>query len=139
MSRILLVDDDEIIVGIVCNVLADAGHEVRVVAHGDEAIAAVESFKPDLLILDHTLPGRSGRDILRELRAKQAATILPVMMLTSRHGRTLAGIAEIDGADDYVTKPFDPIDLRMRVNSLLVDSTISRRITGSQAMDHKAP
>lgn len=135
MARIMLVDDDDIIVEVVSDALKSAGHSVNVVYHGDEAIKAVAIHKPDLLILEYTLPGRTGRDILRELRTLPVTDNMPVMMLTSRHGLVHSGIAEIDGADDYVTKPFDPDDLLARVEAMLVGVAISRHVTDAAELD----
>ena len=115
--------------------LTQARHEVTIVYRGNEAIDAALSNEPDLLILDYTLPGRTGRNILLGLRTPPCSTNTPVTMLTSHHGRVHSGIAEIDGADDYVTKPFDPADLRVCAEALLVGSKISRRVTQAGAMD----
>lgn len=135
MAKIILVDDDEVVAEIAREVLTQAGHVVTIVYHGDEAIDAVLATRPDLVILDYTLPGRTGRDILRELRTLPCATDMPVMMLTSRHGRVHSGIAEIDGADEYVTKPFDPAELLLRAEAMLVGEAISRRVTRAATMD----
>ncbi|MDY7526243.1 response regulator transcription factor [Sphingomonas sp. 10B4] len=135
MAKILIVDDEDVVTEIAKGVLMQAGHSITIVRHGDEALAAVAASRPDLVILDYTLPGRTGRDILRELRTLPSANDMPIMMLTSRHGRVHSGVAEIDGADDYVTKPFDPADLLARVEALLIGSTISRRVSNASTMD----
>lgn len=129
MARILIVDDDDIIAEIASDALTQAGHVVSVVDNGTDAVEAALTSRPDLLILDYTLPGKTGREILRELRAIPNVNDMPVMMLTSRHGRVHSGIAEIEGADDYMTKPFNTKDLVARVEALLVGVAIARRVT----------
>jgi DNA-binding response OmpR family regulator len=129
MARIIIVDDDELIAEIVTDALRDAGHMVSSVHHGGEAVAAIVESEPDLVILDYTLPGKTGMQILREIRAMPGSVDMPVMMLTARGGRLHIGRADAAGADDYIVKPFDPSDLGARVESLLKGALISRAVS----------
>ena len=134
MARIIIVDDDEIIAEIASDALTDAGHMVSAVHDGYDAMDAITGGDPDLVILDYNLPGKTGMQLLRELRMLPHANDIPVMMLTARGGRLLKIRAEETGADDYIVKPFDPNDLVARVDALLLGSTIARHVSmASQA------
>jgi DNA-binding response OmpR family regulator len=116
-TRLLLVEDEPALArGLGDNFRAE-GYEVRVVARGDEVLAAVRDAPPDLLVLDIMLPGRSGLDVLRELRA--AGATLPVLMLTAK-GDVVDRVVGLElGADDYLSKPFAVRELLARVRALL--------------------
>jgi len=117
VSSILVVDDEPHIREIVGSYLAREGHEVRYAADGDAALAAALDDEPDLIVLDVMLPGRSGFDVLRELRA--AGRRPAVIMLTARDD-VIDRVAGLEiGADDYVTKPFEPRELVARVGAVL--------------------
>lgn len=111
MTYILVADDDEIISEIVTNALADAGHGVGRVKDGDEALAAIRRRLPKLVILDQNMPEMNGRSVLRAMRADRDLAMIPVMMLTSIKGREDERISYFEGADHYMTKPFDPLEL----------------------------
>ncbi|MBN8808677.1 MAG: response regulator [Sphingomonas sp.] len=139
MAKIVIVDDDELVIEKATPALERAGHEVVTVHHGDEAMAAIIDNRADLVILDQMLPGRSGMHILAELRQHPDAVDLPVMMLTSRGTPLHIELADRSGADDYVTKPFDPGGLPARVQALLRGAGISRAArTGAEAPDADA-
>lgn len=129
MARIIIVDDDEIIAEIASDALSEAGHMVSAVYDGTDAMEAITGGDPDLVILDYNLPGKTGMQLLRELRMLPHANEIPVMMLTARGGRLLKIRAEETGADDYIVKPFDPTDLVARVDALLLGSTIARQVS----------
>ncbi|MBE1532517.1 response regulator transcription factor [Actinomadura algeriensis] len=115
-GRILVVDDDPMVADVVARYLARDGHEVTCVADGRTALRTALERPPDLVVLDLMLPGTSGLDVCRRLRA---ASAVPIVMLTALGAETdrLAGL-EL-GADDYVTKPFSPRELALRVKSVL--------------------
>jgi len=117
VAKILLVEDDPAISGNVVDLLESERFAVELVANGKDAIAILEFNTFDLLILDWQLPGMSGPEICRTLRARQDGT--PVIMLTGRG--TIADKEEgfRVGVDDYLAKPFDLRELRMRVKALL--------------------
>jgi len=115
-GRIVVVDDDPTVADVVGRYLVRDGHSVQCVHDGYQALRAVEERPPDLVVLDLMLPGIDGLEVCRRLRARWP---IPVVMLTALGDETdrLAGF-EI-GADDYVTKPFSPRELAMRVRSVL--------------------
>jgi DNA-binding response OmpR family regulator len=117
MTRILVVDDEPHIVEVVRAYLTREGHEVWTAADGDEALALARDLDPDLIVLDVMLPRRSGFEVLRELRA--AGNPAAVVMLTARDD-VIDRVAGLEvGADDYVTKPFEPRELVARVGAIL--------------------
>jgi DNA-binding response OmpR family regulator len=115
-GRIVVVDDDPTVADVVGLYLVRDGHTVECVRDGHEALRRIADFKPDLVVLDLMLPGIGGLEVCRRLREHSP---IPVVMLTALGDETdrLAGF-EI-GADDYVTKPFSPQELAMRVRSVL--------------------
>lgn len=116
MKRVLIVDDEESIIKVVEYALASAGYEVHTAHDGRSAEFVFEQAKPDLVILDVMLPGKSGLDIARDLRAHSN---VPIIMLSAR-GDEVDRILGLEfGADDYVTKPFSPRELVSRVKAIL--------------------
>lgn len=133
MARILIVDDDELLAEAVVEALSRSGHMVSAVHHGDEALDAIRQSEPDLLILDLGLPGASGYQILRQVRQELDAATLPIMMLTGRHGRLPMARSHHEGADDYMTKPFDFDTLISRSEALLASGMMCQRVTRAAA------
>jgi DNA-binding response OmpR family regulator len=117
MARILVVDDEAHITEVVSAYLVREGHQVDTATDGDDAYRLAHSTHPDLLVLDVMLPGRSGFDILRQLRAEGIDSA--VVMLTARDD-VIDRVAGLEmGADDYITKPFEPRELVARVGAVL--------------------
>ncbi len=114
--RILVVDDDATVRDVVRRYLERDGHQVTALDRGTDAVAAVGRLDPDLIILDLTLPDISGIDVCRELRRTSPVPIIMVTALGEEADRVLG--LEV-GADDYVTKPFSPRELALRVASVL--------------------
>jgi len=112
--RVLVVDDEPTVRDVVARYLERDGFVVCEVGDGDEVAAAVETFRPDLVVLDVMLPGRSGLDVLRDLGNR-----VPVILLTARTDETDRVLGLELGADDYVVKPFSPRELVARVRSVL--------------------
>lgn len=115
-QRILVVDDEAHIRELICLYLRQAGFEPIEADNGREAIAVALSGSPDLVILDLMLPDRDGWEVCRELRARSAT---PIIMLTARDAETEKLLGFALGADDYVTKPFQPRELVARVRAVL--------------------
>jgi DNA-binding response OmpR family regulator len=115
--KILIVEDDPHILLGLEEVLKSEGYETSSCNRGDEAVAAVAKFQPSLIVLDVMLPGASGYDICKQLRAKKITT--PILMLTAK-GQEIDKVIGLDlGADDYVTKPFGVRELLARIQALL--------------------
>ncbi len=118
-QRILVVDDDKEIVRLVRAYLEQAGFEVLVAHDGERALHAMRRDKPDLVVLDLMLPDRDGREITRIVRSTPALAKLPIVMLTARVEDTDKIVGLELGADDYVTKPFNPRVVVARVRAVL--------------------
>ncbi len=118
-AHILVVDDEPDISALVAYHLARESYRVRTAADGVEAIRAVETERPDLVVLDLMLPGMSGLDVLGELRRRGETQDLPVILLTARREEKdrIEGLQL--GADDYLAKPFSPQELVLRVGAVL--------------------
>jgi two-component system phosphate regulon response regulator PhoB len=118
-ARILVVEDEADIAALVAYQLAHAGYQVRTASTGREALRAVESDPPDLVVLDLMLPEVSGIDVLRTLRTRKETEGTPVIVLTSRKDEEdrLRGF-EL-GADDYIAKPFSPKEVVLRAKAVL--------------------
>lgn len=118
-ARILVVDDEPDITALVAYHLARAGFRVKTAATGLEALDAVRADPPDLVVLDLMLPGRGGLDVLADLRRRDETRDVGVILLTARREEVdrIKGLAE--GADDYLTKPFSPDELVLRVKAVL--------------------
>lgn len=120
MAKVLVVDDEPNIVLSLEFLMEQAGFEVVTAEDGEQALARVNDTQPDLLLLDISLPGMSGFDVLERLRSEAATAHLIIIMLTA-HGRDVErekGMAL--GADDYITKPFSTQALVEKVKALLV-------------------
>jgi DNA-binding response OmpR family regulator len=118
MSRILVVEDDRDIAGLVRMYLERAGHTVQLLFSGDEVVQHVGSARPDVLILDLMLPGLDGLTICRALRGNPATDEIPIIMLSAKAGESDRVHGLELGADDYVTKPFSPKELVARVDAV---------------------
>ena len=115
--KVLIVEDDPHILLGLEEVLKSDGFDVAVCNRGDQAIEAVKKQRPTLIVLDVMLPGLSGYDICKELRARKVAT--PILMLTAK-GQEIDKVLGLElGADDYVTKPFGVRELLARIHALL--------------------
>lgn len=119
MAHIILADDDELLCDLVQFKLSAAGHRVQIVTDGQLALEAVTDKKPDLLILDSMMPVLSGPQLLSRLKASPVTASIPVIMLTARKARDDVVSALEAGADDYITKPFIPEELSLRVRAVL--------------------
>jgi two-component system, OmpR family, phosphate regulon response regulator PhoB len=119
-SRVLIVDDDQRVRTVVSWQLEAEGFTVTEAADGAAALAQIERDRPDLVVLDLSLPGVGGLDVLRRVRgADGAGAALPVIVLSGRSGETDRIIGLDLGADDYLVKPFSPGELAARVRSVL--------------------
>lgn len=118
--RLLVVDDDIRIRRALQRAIAARGYDVALAATGEEALALASEAPPDMVILDMALPGISGLDVCRELRTW---TQIPILVLSVHDGSDDKVAALDEGADDYLTKPFDTPELLARIRSHLRRST----------------
>jgi two-component system phosphate regulon response regulator PhoB len=118
-QRVLVVDDEPDITGLVAYHLAKAGYRVITAANGSEALKSARAQRPDLVVLDLMLPGLSGYDVLGELRRREETRDVGVILLTARKEEPdrIKGLSL--GADDYLAKPFSPQELVLRVGAVL--------------------
>jgi two-component system phosphate regulon response regulator PhoB len=139
--RILVVEDEEALSLLLAYNLESEGFAVECVERGDEADMRLLENPPDLVILDWMLPGVSGLEICRRMRARQATRSLPVIMLTARgeESERIRGLST--GADDYIVKPFSVPELVARVRALLrrasPDRVASRLSAGNLELDRE--
>ena len=118
-QRILVVDDEPDLLELVRVNLAQAGFEVETASTGRNALDCVRRSAPDLVVLDLMLPDVPGTDVCRELRSDPEFARLPIIMLTARADEVDRVVGFELGADDYVTKPFSPRELTLRVRAIL--------------------
>src|SRR5437588_2586294 len=116
-ETILVVDDDPTVSDVVRRYLERAGYSVTLAGDGRDALAAYERVRPDLVVLDLMLPGIDGLEVCRRLRSSPAG--VPIVMLTALGEEADRVLGLQLGADDYVTKPFSPRELVLRVQSVL--------------------
>jgi len=116
---ILVVEDEDSISSIIKYNLKKAGFMVVVLDNGNDALRYIQDNTPDLVLLDWMLPGMSGVDICKAIRENPATTNLPIIMLSAK-GEEIDKITGLErGADDYITKPFSPVELSARINAVL--------------------
>ena len=129
-ERILVVDDEPDIVALVAYHLAKSGYTVSTATTGPEALAVARRDKPSLIVLDLMLPGLSGLEVMEELRGDTSTSRIAVLMLTARREESdrIKGLTL--GADDYLTKPFSPQELVLRVGAILRRVKAGREETG---------
>ncbi|MFP7571108.1 response regulator transcription factor [Marivita sp. S2033] len=117
-KQVLLIEDEPNIIEAISFILSRDGWVVKTHSNGADAVNAVRDRKPDVVILDVMLPGKSGYDILRELRADPMTEALPVLMLTARGQTKDREIAERAGCDAFMSKPFSNADMLDTVRAL---------------------
>lgn len=117
--RILIVDDEPNIVISLEFLMKKEGFEVAVAGDGDEALAKVAGFNPDLMLLDVMMPKKSGFEVCEALRADPARAALKIVMLTAKGRDTEVAKGLALGADAYITKPFSTKDLVLKVKEML--------------------
>ena len=117
--RILIVEDEPSIAELIAINLAHAGYEVQRAMQTDLALTMMKEQLPSLVILDWMLPGKSGVQFAKELRANEKTKSLPILMLTAKSEESDKVLGLDSGADDYVTKPFSPKELVARVRAIL--------------------
>src|SRR3989442_258550 len=118
-ATVLVIDDDEQIRRLIVRLLRPMGHAVEEAASAEEGLEKMRAAPPDLVLLDMQLPGRSGHDVLTEIRADARTRLVPVVMITGAATHELKLKAIQAGVTDFVAKPFSPEELAARVRALL--------------------
>ncbi len=116
-GRVFLLDDDELIVSVLAKALKKEGYEMYAETETDSVINKIRSWAPDIVVLDITMPGRSGMDILQEIRSSEINT--QVVMLTADDTAETAARAMKLGAVDYVTKPFNMDEVKIVISNII--------------------
>ena len=119
MAHILVVDDDELIAELASEILLAAGHACGWVTSGEEALKLLAWKRPDLVLLDQDMPGMSGAQVLRQIRASAQLYDLPVIMFTAISGARDEEQALYNGAQDYIRKPFDSQFMLLKIKQVL--------------------
>ncbi len=119
-KRVLIIEDEPNIIEAISLILSRDGWHVDSHSNGHDAVSVVQARAPDLVILDVMLPGRSGYEILTDLRAQPETRDLPVLMLTARGQARDRELAERAGASRFMTKPFSNADVIEALNALVV-------------------
>jgi two-component system, OmpR family, alkaline phosphatase synthesis response regulator PhoP len=136
MIKVLVIDDEANILRIVRDYLEQSGYQVLTAFTAETGLHTLRHEMPDLLVLDLGLPDQDGWDLTRQIRSDRQLANIPIIMLTARVGESDRIIGLELGADDYITKPFNPREVVARVRAVLrraspVKSTITRRITNA--------
>jgi two-component system, OmpR family, phosphate regulon response regulator PhoB len=118
-TTVLLCDDEEVLRQLVRATLGNGEYSIVEAADGDESLELARETHPNLIVLDMMMPGRSGLEVLRELRADPEISATPVIMLTARARESDREEAVAAGADRYLAKPFSPLELLSVVEDLL--------------------
>ncbi|MFI8668173.1 response regulator transcription factor [Qipengyuania sp. NPDC077410] len=138
MPRIIVAEDDEIVAEIVRDTLIQAGHAVGVVQDGAAALDVIRAKRPDMVILDCSLPSMTGVQIVRQMRIDYDLWEIPALMLTARVSASDEDLAMYAGADEYMRKPFDPKKLLATVDVLLTEAldrkALEKRPAGARAI-----
>ena len=124
--RLLIVEDDKMVQALLAAYLVREGFSISLAETGKEMLACVDSEKIDLILLDLGLPDEDGLTLARQVRARSQT---PIIVLTARHNKSDRLAALEVGADDYMTKPFDPEELILRIRNLLGRTTTSDQDT----------
>jgi CheY-like chemotaxis protein len=120
-AKILICDNEDVLRALVRAALGTSGYELVEARDGDEAISVARSERPDLIVLDMMMPGRSGLDVLAEVRGDPTLAGIKVIMLTARTQAADRDAAAKAGSDAFLAKPFSPLGLAALVEKLLAD------------------
>ncbi len=120
-KRVLIVDDEPNIVTALEFLLQRSGYEVRVATSGEDALAQIEAFAPDLVLLDVMLPKVSGYEVCQRIRSREEWNGIRIVMLSAKGREVEVSKGVSLGADLYVTKPFSNTDLVAKIDGLLAD------------------
>lgn len=138
MSRILIVDDEPANVLLLETILRDIGTEIRSLTDSRQVELKFEEFEPDIVLLDLHMPEPDGLEILRRLSGLRSQMFVPVVVLTADSTKIARQSALVLGADDFLTKPFDQFEVRLRVRNLLRTRALYVELSEAQtALEHR--
>lgn len=120
-KKVLVVDDEPSVCDVLKEFLESNGYNVSVAYSGDEAIAAYQKDRPDVVLLDVRMPGKDGLETLREIKAFDSSAI--VIMVTAVHKENVVRQALEDGASDYITKPINPQSLELAIRTKMMQAS----------------
>jgi two-component system alkaline phosphatase synthesis response regulator PhoP len=129
--KVLVIEDEQEIREFLVGQFIEQGLEAMGLESGDGIISKLEAFNPNVILLDQMMPGKSGADVIREIRSSARFSEIPIMMVTGLDGESEKVRALEMGADDYVTKPFSAREVMARANALV------RRSSGSHKQQQK--
>jgi DNA-binding response OmpR family regulator len=118
-ENILIVDDEPNLALVLADVLADAGYDPHTIDNGRDALETARRDPPDLMLLDVQMPGLDGFEVAARLKSDPATAAIPIIMLSAMEGRGARVIGLQSGAEEYLAKPFDRVELLARVRNLL--------------------
>src|SRR3989344_6923218 len=127
-NRVLLVDDEEVNLDLMEQLVAAEGYEVMRAMDGETALEIIKTGKPDVIFLDIVMPQMNGLEVLRKIKTNPFSYAIPVVMVTAISGQEERVKAIQAGADDFITKPFDRIELAARLKSLIRLKSIHDRL-----------
>lgn len=133
-QRILVVDDDKDVVRLMQGYLEQSGYEVFVAYNGESALHIIRRERPDLVLLDLMLPERDGLEITRLMRSDRQLMDIPIIMLTARVSDTDKIVGLEMGADDYVTKPYNPREVVARVKAQLREPSVGSELLRNRVL-----
>lgn len=115
-EKILVVDDEPGVRGFLRDLLAEEGYEVVLASDGEEALGLAELENPEVILLDINMPGIDGIEVCKRLKAREETRYIPIIIITALDDRGF--LAYLEGADDFVTKPFNSMELTFRIRSM---------------------
>jgi DNA-binding response OmpR family regulator len=116
-EKILVVDDERDVRGLLSDFLTEEGYRVILATNGAEAIGLAELENPEVILLDINMPGIDGIEVCKKLKAQEKTQFIPIIIITAMEDSGF--IAYLEGADDFVSKPFNLVELTFRVRSML--------------------
>lgn len=116
-GKILVVDDEPNVRSFLNTLLAEEGYEVILASDGKEAMELVATESPEAILLDINMPGINGLEVCKKLKEREETRYIPIIIVTGLDDRGF--MAYLEGADDFVTKPFRPVELIFRINSMV--------------------
>lgn len=131
-TKLLVIDDEMDLLAELKPLLERSGYEVNTAINGHDGLEKIDSWQPDLLILDVMMPHLDGRELLRRVRAAQ--NWIPIILLTKVGGTTDRALSLQEGADDYINKPFDPFELLARIQAVLRRTQHGQFVSQSQRL-----